>query len=165
MKAYLLTALVALGIATGAQAQQQEPQPQNAPAVYIKPQPLFLVNDQETTMRAMILSPDDIISMDVVKAAAAIERFGEKGKDGVVILTLKQALPLARVTDVYKAYNVPEMYQKLSLAINGVHITDTALLLADLRQIEKVEATDFENTMSRWSYDKQFLNIVTKQQN
>ncbi|MCX2739564.1 hypothetical protein [Pontibacter anaerobius] len=80
-------------------------------------------------------------------------------------MELKQQLQLARLTELYKAFNVPEKQQKLTLAINGAHVKDPALLLADLRQVQKVETAAFETAVSRWSFDAHYLNIITKPQN
>jgi hypothetical protein len=157
--------MLVLGLSFSAQAQQPAPSMQNAAIIYDQPRPLVLVNEQETTTNAIILNPGDIDAVEVVKGANALERYGEKGKDGVIIMNLKQDLPLVRLQEVYKAFAVPEQQQQLTLAINGKHVKDPALLLADLRQIKKVEVADFEvASPTRWSFDEQYLNIITKPQ-
>ncbi len=165
MKQYLLTGLLALASALAVQAQQFEPIKKTALLVEEKPQPLVLVNNQETILGALILNDNDVKSLNVLKGNEAVERFGQKAADGAILMNLKQQLPLVRLEEGYKAFKIPAQQQKLTLAINGKHVKDPALLLADLRQIEKVEVTDFDVTSpSRWSFDEQYLNIVTKLQ-
>ncbi|WP_276499011.1 hypothetical protein [Pontibacter litorisediminis] len=164
MKPYFLAALFVLSLSIHAQAQVFEPVAKEGLIVIEKPQPLVLVNEQQTTTSALILNPNDIKNVEVVKGTQALERFGEKATDGAVLIDLKQDLPLARVEEVYKAFSVPHEQQQLTIAINGNHVKDPALLLADLCQIEQVELADFETAPSRWSYDAQYLNIVTKPQ-
>ena len=165
MKLYFLTGLLALASALAVQAQQFEPIKKTALLVEEKPQPLVLVNNQETMLSAIILNDNDVKSLNVLKGNEAVERFGQKAADGAILMNLKQDLPLVRLEEVYKAFKIPAQQQKLTLAINGKHVKDPTLLLADLRQIEKVEVTDFDVTSpSRWSFEEQYLNIVTKPQ-
>lgn len=165
MKQYFLTGILALASALAVQAQQFEPIKKTALLVEEKPQPLVLVNNQETMLSALILNDNDVKSLNVLKGNEAVERFGQKAADGAILMNLKQDLPLVRLEEVSRAFKVPAQQQKLTLAINGKHVKDPTLLLADLRQIEKVEVTDFDVTSpSRWSFDEKYLNIVTKPQ-
>ncbi|OKL42006.1 hypothetical protein A3841_08355 [Pontibacter flavimaris] len=155
-----------LGLGFNVQAQQFEVK--KLASVQLQdpvPQPLVLVNEQETATNALILNPNDIEHVEVVKGGNALNRFGEKATDGAVIIDLKQELPLVRLKEVYQAFKVPKKQQKLTLAINGNHVKDPALLLADLRQIDKIEVAEFSvTTSSRWSFDEQYLNIITRPQ-
>lgn len=165
MRTYFLACFVALGIS--AQAQQLGTIKLNCaqPATVTQlPPPLLLVNGQESTPNALVLAPDHIASVKVIKGAEATERFGKKGANGTILLELKKELPLARIQEVYSAFQVPQKQQKLTVAIDGKHVPQPELLLADLRQIERVEIADFEMNMSRWSFEEQYLNIITKPQ-
>ncbi|SFG45679.1 hypothetical protein [Pontibacter chinhatensis] len=165
MKQYFLTGILALASALAVQAQQFEPIKKTALLVEEKPQPLVLVNNQETMLSAIILNDNDVKSLNVLKGNEAVERFGQKAADGAILMNLKQDLPLVRLEEVYKTFKIPAQQQKLTLAINGKHVKDPTLLLADLRQIERVEVTDFDVTSpSRWSFEEQYLNIITKPQ-
>ncbi len=54
-------------------------------------QPLYIINGKEITAEKMNkISPNDIASINVVKDKTAIEKYGKKGKNGVVIITLKE---------------------------------------------------------------------------
>ena len=58
----------------------------NKPAYYLKTESglkeIFSFED---------ISPNDIESISVIKGASAFELYGDKGKNGVIIITLKQA--------------------------------------------------------------------------
>ncbi|MCX2739565.1 hypothetical protein [Pontibacter anaerobius] len=72
MKSYFLSALIGLCLVTSVQAQQLDFQRQEVLSTYDQPQPLVLVNQQETTTNAIILNPNDIESVEVVKGANAL---------------------------------------------------------------------------------------------
>ncbi|AKD02250.1 hypothetical protein POKO110462_07550 [Pontibacter korlensis] len=167
MKTYLVVALLSLTFS--AQAQQLNEQKKvtvrlNCAPPTAKSQALVLVNEQEASPNAIILNPNDIESINVLKGSEVPEQLADKGKHGVIMMELKQELPLARLEEVYKAFNISKEEQNLTLAINGTHVKDTSLLLADLRQIEKVEVADFDTSRSQWSFKEQYLNIITKPQ-
>ncbi|MHA6246961.1 hypothetical protein ACXYMU_03420 [Pontibacter sp. CAU 1760] len=129
------------------------------------PEPILMVGDHETRVHAFISDPEDVISFDMYKGKKARRKFGLKGKAGAIAVTLKPATPLARLPELFEAFQVTAQQQQLSLAINGQHVRNPEQLLADLRQIEKVEVTAFDPlSPTRWSLAPAFLNIVTKQQ-
>lgn len=69
----------------------QEPQ-QEAPVsggLQIKPQPLYILDGEEIGSIAGIRT-EDIQSIHVLKDASAIASYGEKGKNGVVVIALKK---------------------------------------------------------------------------
>ena len=54
--------------------------------------PLYILDGQEITDKEMkALSPDQIKAIRVFKGEKAIEKFGEKGKNGVIVITSKTA--------------------------------------------------------------------------
>jgi TonB-dependent SusC/RagA subfamily outer membrane receptor len=55
------------------------------------PAPLFILDDVEMPGNDLgTLKSEDIESIDVLKEKKAIESYGEKGKNGVVIITTKK---------------------------------------------------------------------------
>jgi len=53
--------------------------------------PLFLLDDKEISKEEMgKINPDNIKSIEVLKEGAAIEKYGDKGKNGVIIITKKK---------------------------------------------------------------------------
>jgi hypothetical protein len=53
--------------------------------------PLIIVNGKETTAEEVKkISPDQIAELTVLKRESAIAIYGEKGKHGVMLITLKK---------------------------------------------------------------------------
>ena len=52
--------------------------------------PLYIIDGKVSTNDIKDLDPDDIESISVLKGQKAIELYGEKGKDGVIIITTKK---------------------------------------------------------------------------
>ncbi|HKK12925.1 MAG TPA: TonB-dependent receptor plug domain-containing protein, partial [Flavobacteriaceae bacterium] len=53
-------------------------------------EPLFMLNGKEISKKEMDdLDPDSIEKIEVLKGGSATEKYGEKGKDGVVLITTK----------------------------------------------------------------------------
>lgn len=56
-----------------------------------KETPLVVVDGEEISVSSLDkLSPDTFESINVFKGEAAINRFGEKGKNGVLLITTKK---------------------------------------------------------------------------
>ena len=56
-----------------------------------QPKPLFILDDVELPGSDLgKLEPKDIETVEVIKDAKSIEKYGEKGKNGVVIITTKK---------------------------------------------------------------------------
>ena len=56
-----------------------------------KAQPLYIIDGKEATSLDVGKTPvEDIEKMEVLKDKTAIEKYGEKGKNGVVVITLKK---------------------------------------------------------------------------
>lgn len=160
MKTLILTVAAALLSSATIYAQKQ---PEQASVLSTDTAtPLVLVKEQETTVSAILINPDDIESITVVKGAEATKQFAEKGQHGVILLEPKAGLQLVRLHEVYDAFKVPTQERTLTVAVNGKHVKHPELLLADIRQIERVEIADFTTSATRWSFDAQYLNIVTR---
>jgi hypothetical protein len=52
-------------------------------------EPVILVNGKETGQKVYDIDPETIKSVNILKGEEAIEKFGEKGKNGVIEITLK----------------------------------------------------------------------------
>ena len=53
--------------------------------------PLIIVDGKEFSSSINEINPHDIESVDVLKDHYAVERYGEKGKNGVIVITTKKA--------------------------------------------------------------------------
>jgi TonB-dependent SusC/RagA subfamily outer membrane receptor len=55
-----------------------------------KETPLFILNGKEISKKEMDdLKPDSIDKIEVLKGDSATEKYGEKGKNGVILITTK----------------------------------------------------------------------------
>ena len=70
-----------------------------------KTSPLFIVDGQPTTSLANI-SEDDILSIKALKGSEATALYGEKGENGVIIITTKQGL--SQLTQIQTRKNLQE---------------------------------------------------------
>ncbi|PRY13714.1 hypothetical protein CLV24_10584 [Pontibacter ummariensis] len=158
---FLSTLLLCLFLCAEAQQQGQS----NPASVSVSsPSPLMLIEGQETASNAIILDRNSIESIRVYKGEDAVSQFGEKGKDGVIILSLKEEVPLVRLEQVYMHFKVSPKQQRLKVAVDDRLVANPELVLADLRKIEKVEVKQQAVTApARWSFvpDEHYLNIVT----
>ena len=56
-----------------------------------KIQPLYIVDGKEVTEKIIAeIKPDDVDSINVLKEVSATEKYGEKGKNGVIEIFLKK---------------------------------------------------------------------------
>ncbi len=163
MKKILLPALFLTCLAaTPMYAQLHDPALTKTASI-ITPKPLVLVDNQETDKAALILHSSRIKSIDVLKTDASA-KYGKKAKDGVVILTLKEPSQLVRMEQIYSKYKISEDHRKLRVLIDGALIPDKKIILADLRDVSKVEVKKQEPTATtRWSFneDELFLQIFS----
>jgi len=51
---------------------------------------LFIVDDKEVAKKDLDVEPNNIESVNVLKGEAAIKLYGDKGKDGVIVITTKK---------------------------------------------------------------------------
>lgn len=80
-----------------------------------KGDPLFIIDGKESTRKDLkSLNPADVESIDVLKDSATVSAFGEKGKDGVILIKTKNAKatePAFEVVDKQPEYKggIPEL--------------------------------------------------------
>jgi len=64
--------------------------------------PLIIVNGKESTNGMSSIAENDISSIQVLKDASATKLYGEKGKDGVILITNKEDLTTSKKSDEIK---------------------------------------------------------------
>ena len=103
--------------------------------------PLYIINGKETDAEiASALNPQNIESVEVLKDESAVSRFGEKGKNGVILITLKNGdSSTVRVTGVQavkKATDIP--------GVNGVYMSNKKVDVKDLNLYVDGELVNME---------------------
>lgn len=125
--------------------------------------PLYFINDVEITddnRYANTVNPDDIKSIDVIKGADAVRQYGDKGKNGVVMITTKSADgKLLTVPEAGEPDDTVNGTAVISSAGNGqVQVkVDSMVIIADTATIRtkgRVTGIRIDNLMSASAKEK-----------
>ncbi|MBF8963653.1 hypothetical protein I0P70_10375 [Pontibacter sp. FD36] len=151
-------------------AQQEliHPKEQQKQGIVQQPQPYIEVDGKQVAQASLVLiAASHIESAEVLKDEKATEKFGDKAKDGAVLLKTDPTAKWVTIQDIYTHYRIPAPQQNLRVIINNQLVKDTSLILANLEQIEKVEVKKQDITAPvRWSLndEEEFLHITSKPQ-
>ena len=72
---------------------ETDPEHLGLPTGGMQPKPLIIVDGNDFTDSLNKISPNDINSVAILKGISATKVFGEKGKDGVIVITTKAKKP------------------------------------------------------------------------
>ena len=122
--------------------------------------PLVLVDTFKTEINHLVLNPQKIVSIDILKDSAAISQFGEAGKFGVILIHPKAGTKFLQINKILNDYNLSNEDKKLSVYVNKVLMQRPKLLLIEQSELEDVEVIR-DNTISR----DRFINIRTRTNN
>lgn len=126
--------------------------------------PLVLVDTFKTDINHLILDPNKIASIDILKDSTAISKFGDAAKFGVVIIHTKSDAKFLRVDKILDNYKLSNEDKKLRICIDKTLIRDPQLILIESSEIECVGVT----TDRHWiniedaNSGEKFINITTK---
>src|SRR5436190_8589853 len=59
--------------------------------------PLVFVDSFKTDISYLVLDPNKIESIDILKGSSAISKYGDEAKDGVIIIQAKKDVQLLRI--------------------------------------------------------------------
>jgi hypothetical protein len=132
-------------------------------------QPYFLVDTFTVDFKYLIISPDKVENVNVLKDSNAIALYGDKAKYGAVIMKTKLNANLLRIDDILTKYRVSEANRALRVCINNIVIDKPELIVIEASEIVEVEiSTDrfWINPEDAYSKEK-FINIkvITRQKN
>lgn len=151
-------------------AQQEliHPKEQQKGVLVQRTYPYIQIDGRQIAQQSLaLLAPENIESIDVYKDENATAKFGDKAKDGAIVIKAKTSIKLATIQDIYTKYSIPVAQQSLKVVINNQLVKDPNLILANLKQIEKVEIMQQDIFAPvRWSLDdeEEFLHITAKPQ-
>jgi TonB-dependent SusC/RagA subfamily outer membrane receptor len=162
MKTTLLT-ITALFCVTVVNAQS--PASRNARLMNPDMQPLFILNDSiisNTDLQS--LNPDKIASVDVLKDSSAIAVYGERARNGVVIIHTKRRFTYLNVEEALDSFHISGDNRKLKMCIDNIQVQNPDKILIDKSDIIKIEViTDnYWKTPTEAGPIDTYLNIVTK---
>ena len=144
-------------------SQQTRNRNENIPPA-LKNQPLIIVNSIETDFNHLLIKPDNIESINVLKDSASVAGYGEKGKYGVILIQVKKGSELLQFPELITQFNIPEKDQKLKVGLDHILVKDINKLLIDKNDIRKVEVV----TETLWysaleaGTEERYINIEMK---
>lgn len=93
-------------------------------------QPLVMVDGYETDMQSLVLNPDRIERIDILKDKIASSKYGDKAKDGVILITTKPGTEFYTITDFVNAEKNINISVK-QIELNGKLLPHMQKLLID----------------------------------
>src|SRR5215203_4260237 len=106
-----------------------------------KTNPLVFVDSFKTDMSYLVLDPNKIESISILKVALAISKFGDEAKNGVIIIQPKQNVQFLRIDRILDTYNINTGDRKLRICINNNLMKEIQLILVESSEIENVQIT------------------------
>jgi hypothetical protein len=134
-----------------------------------KDQPLLIIGSLETNMASLLMDPENLIIVETYQEPEEIKYFGSKGVNGVIVAELKTKIPLLKLDEVMEYFKVLPANRHLPIMIDR-NLVDPTLLLADIRQIQKIEVFEVthQDVLSSLVYNhwmkvvgEKYLNIIT----
>lgn len=133
--------------------------------------PLFVVNGEHTTYDDLShIKPNDIESIHVLKNEKAIDQFGEAGKNGVVVITLKNFVKLEPNEELEnEAASIT--LRELSTGVKPLFVLDGKIIQyeelekLDKRNIEAIEVLKGEKATDQYGDKGKNGVVVIKSKN
>jgi len=131
---------------------------------YNKITPLVFVDSFKTDISYLVLDPDKIESIIILKDTSAISKYGVEAKGGVIIIQTKKNVQFLRIDKILNNNKINAEDRKLRICINKTLIRETQLILIESSEIEDVQIT----TDRHWTNSEdgnsceRFINIITK---
>lgn len=100
----------------------------DGPAASMTKKPLLLVDNFETDFESMVLSPNNIESITVLKDASATALYGSKGTAGVILIKTKPGTEFYTIADFVNAEKNTNVQ---AVKLNEVVLTDIKKLLVE----------------------------------
>jgi hypothetical protein len=126
--------------------------------------PLVFVDSFKTDISYLILDPDKIESINIIKSSPAISKYGDEAKDGVIIIQPKKDVQLLRIDKILDNNKINSEDRKLRICVNNNLMKEIRLILIESSEIEGVQIT----TDRHWTNSEdansceRFINIITK---
>lgn len=127
-------------------------------------QPLIIVDSIVTDFNHLLINPDKIQSIDVLKDSAVTRVYGEKARYGVVIIRTKEKGAVLSLDELLDEFHISREDRKLRVCIDHILAKDTKKILADRTNVARVEVI----TDTCWispveaGPEERYINIVTK---
>ena len=128
-----------------------------------RPGPLCLVDTFVTDIKYLILDPGKIESINVFKDTAAIKLYGDKARNGVVLIHPKEKISLLRLGALLDKYDFPDSLRHFRVCINEVVVERPDLILADASEVTSISTFNSTNwNIINSPQSEKFINITSK---
>lgn len=134
MKTILMLALGLFGSLCQTQAQGSKPPPN---VLYI-----IHLNGKTIKTNHIIIYPTDVTAMDIPSKTEVMKDFGPLDEDFVMHITLKSAVVLATLPDLFNKYKIDTKYRGLPVKVDNQKIMDPANMLIQVDKIISVTVKD-----------------------
>jgi len=122
--------------------------------------PLVLVNGFETDIESVSVDPNNIDEINVLKNTSAVNKFGDKGKEGAIVITLKPGTQLYTISDfVDPSKDLNKKVKKVQL--NGKILVDFNKLLIDKTALTKSTIAADEKSVNDCALDSEETLIIS----
>ena len=110
-------------------------------------EPLYVLKNDNRILRDGIVNipPLSITSIYVLKDANTTAKYGSRGANGVIVITLNEDSVFLSVEKLLSAYKVPKRYSTLPLYVNHKLIPKEQLLLQKSSVTDVKIAEELEN--------------------
>jgi hypothetical protein len=118
--------------------------------------PIYIIDGVETASNGLVnISPQDIVSMNVMKGNSAVTSYGEKARGGVIIIKTKKSLTSTQLDSLNKAPKVTEEDVKKNLDnaviyIDGMESTQAQLDAINPADIESMYVIKGEGALKKF---------------
>ena len=126
--------------------------------------PLVLIDNMETNFNYLVINPNSIEKIEVLKDGATIKALGDRGRNGAIFITTKQNSKIFRLDAILDKYHIESADRQLQICIDKILVKDTSKILVDDTEIERVEITNdrIYNFPVEQDKGEKFINIVTR---
>jgi hypothetical protein len=127
--------------------------------------PLIVVNDKMIikNYNRFVYSDKSVDDFVILRSEEAVNRFGEKGKAGAILIKLKAGTKLFNINDLINHYKIEQKESNLPVCLNDYYVSDPHNLIVDASLISSVVVREgtFLAGANEQSDHQRFLDIQT----
>jgi TonB-dependent SusC/RagA subfamily outer membrane receptor len=125
--------------------------------------PIYIIDGVETASNGLVnLSPQDIASMNVMKGNSAVAAYGEKARNGVIVIHTKKSLTPTQLDSLNKAPKVTEEEVKKNLDNAIIYIDGNESTKAQLDAINPADIESMYVIKGEGALKKGVLRVTLK---
>src|SRR5262245_44559809 len=128
-------------------------------------QPYLIVDSLSADLKYLVLSPDKIESINILKDGNAVASYGDKAKYGVIIIKTKPNTTLLRIGEILDRFEISKADRELRVCINKALVSRQELVLIEASEITGVDITTdrYWINPNEANSNERFINISTKE--